>query len=203
MTWVPAWQMVVALAVAVLLLGVGPRAVRAQDGAPPTTAEAMQQMGFLVGQFQGDGWIELAPGRRVPFAESETVTWKLDGLALLIEGRGTQPTPVRESVMTGAGPIVVHEALAVLTYDAGAQRYGFRAYQGTFGATSAVDADASLVDGALVWGFQPNPDAPLSIRYTITVSEAGEWVEVGELAPDGQTWRTFFMMTLQRQAAAE
>jgi hypothetical protein len=31
MTWVPAWQMVVALAVAVLLLpGVGPRAVRAQ-----------------------------------------------------------------------------------------------------------------------------------------------------------------------------
>ena len=40
----------------------------------------------------------------------------------------------------------------------------------------------------------------MSIRYTIAPFEAGDWVEVGELAPDGQTWRTFFQMTLQRQA---
>jgi hypothetical protein len=131
----------------------------------------------------------------VPFVETETVTPKRGGLALLIEGRGTQPPP--------AEAMVVHEALALLTYDADAQRYAFRAYQSARGTTNAVDADASLVDGALVWGFRPDPGASLSIRYTISVSAAGEWLEVGEVAPDGQTWQPFFQMTLARQAQAE
>jgi hypothetical protein len=187
---------VAALAAGLLCLGVGPTELRAQGAPAQVTVDALPQVGFLVGQWRGDGWIELAPGRRVTFVETETATWKLGGLAMLIEGRGTQPS----AGGTPADAPVVHEALALLTYDAAAERYNFRAYQGNMGSVNAVDADASVVDGALVWGFKPDPSASFSIRYTISLSDAGEWVEVGELAPDGQTWRQFFQMTLQRQA---
>ncbi len=71
------------------------------------------------------------------------------------------------------------------------------------GMVNAVDADASVADGALQWGFKPDPTAPLSIHYTISLSDAGDWVEVGELAADGETWRQFFQMTLQRQPDPE
>jgi hypothetical protein len=159
----------------------------------------MQQVDFLVGQWQGAGWIELGPGRRVNFVETETVNWKLDGLGILIEGHGTQPPD------TGAPSVapVIHEALAVLTYDALSKYYTFRAYQVNMGMVNAVDADASVADGVLAWGFKPDPTAPLSIRYTISLSDAADWVEVGELAPDGQAWRQFFQMTLQRQPDPE
>ncbi|MGI9148783.1 MAG: hypothetical protein ACR2IK_19925 [Chloroflexota bacterium] len=175
------------LVAGLVLLGIVPEVLQAQSG----PHEEMQQVGFLEGQWQGDGWIAVASGRQT-FVETETVTWKLSGAALLIEGRGTHAQPA------AAEPIVVHDALAVLTYNASAERYDFRAYQADGGA---VNADASVVDGTLVWGFQPDPTAPTSIRYTISVSDAGEWHEVGELSPDGQAWRQFFEMTLHREPA--
>lgn len=173
------------LVAGLVLLGVAPAVLQAQSGPP----EEMQHVGFLEGQWQGDGWIDVSSGRQT-FVETETVTWKLGGAALLIEGRGTQaPSATAE-------PIVVHDALAVLSYNAAAARYDFRAYQANGGA---VTADASVGDGTLVWGFQPDPTAPASIRYTIRVSDAGVWREVGELSADGQAWRQFFEMTLHRE----
>lgn len=94
---------------------------------------------------------------------------------------------------------MVHDALAVLSYNAAAERYDFRAYQAD---GTAVNADAAVVDGSLVWSFKPDPAAPASIRYTIGVSDAGDWHEVGEFSSDGQAWGQFFEMTLQRVAAS-
>ena len=73
--------------------------------------------------------------------------------------------------------MVVHDALAVLTYDAAAQQYAFRAYQGSGGAASAVDAAASLVDGALVWGFKAEPRRPA--QYPLHDHTVGGGGEVG------------------------
>jgi hypothetical protein len=41
------------------------------------------------------------------------------------------------------------------------------------------------------------------MRYTIKHNEKDEWFEVGEMTQDGQTWRKFFEMTLERQKGFE
>ena len=39
------------------------------------------------------------------------------------------------------------------------------------------------------------------IRYTITLNDAGQWFEIGEMSQDGETWRQIFEMTLDRVAS--
>jgi len=164
----------------------------------------MRRVDFLEGRWQGEGWIDLGPGRRERFAQTEVVESRLGGAALLIEGQGVQPRPPGSGA-AGAGdeeagePVVIHQALAVLTYDAAGQRYAVRAY---LSDGRAVDAEAQVVDGALVWGFRPDPSGPARVRYTIRLSDAGEWAETGDVSLDGQTWRPFFEMTLRRAAPA-
>jgi hypothetical protein len=61
----------------------------------------------------------------------------------------------------------------------------------------SVDAVATfLPDGAFQWSFDTTGQR--SIRYTIRVSEGGEWQETGEIARDGKTWLPFYEMTLSR-----
>ena len=93
--------------------------------------------------------------------------------------------------------MVIHQALAVLTYDAAGQRYAMRAY---LSDGRAVDAEAQVVDGALMWGFRPEPTGPARVRYTVRLSDAGEWTETGDVSLDGQTWWPFLEMTLRRTA---
>ena len=79
-------------------------------------------------------------------------------------GTGAVDRGARDAAYDGGGellgePAVVHDALAVLTYDAAAQHDDLRAYQGSGWMTSAVDAEASSSMGRRV-GLQPNPDGP-------------------------------------------
>jgi hypothetical protein len=37
-----------------------------------------------------------------------------------------------------------------------------------------------------------------SRRFTITLTPAGEWWEIGEFSRDGTTWTKFFEMTLKK-----
>ena len=157
----------------------------ASPSAGPLAAD-LAPAAFLLGKWRGGGWIEFQPGRRNEFRQFETISARLGGGAVVMEGLGTR---------TGADgtDIVTHEALGVLTWDARGQKPLFRAYRsgGQF-----VDADVSLAPGKLTWQFRIPGIG--DTRYTIVLNDKGQWFEIGEMAKDGGEWRRFFETTLDR-----
>ena len=163
-----------------------PALALAQRPDPTASLEQMKKLDFLIGQWAGEGWTEYAPGQRHTFQSTETVENKLGGVALLIEGFHT------------SNKVVTHHALALLSYDEQAGRYSFRSQLangrgGNFEGTLAEE-------GVFEWGMQ-TPQG--TIRYTITLNDAGQWYEIGEMSQDGETWRQFFEMTLDRVEAGD
>jgi hypothetical protein len=154
---------------------------------PAAQREAMKQLDFLVGQWKGEGWTEFAPGQRRPFKGTEVVQRKLDGLLLTIEG-------LHRGQIGGRGKeVVVHNAFALLSYDAKAKRYRFQAFtsRGNY-----EEAEARVTKEKLVWGMKV-PQLG-DVRYTIKLDDKGRWFEIGEMSQDGKKWQQFFEMTLQR-----
>lgn len=175
----------VALA-AVLAAVVAAATARAQLPEPPSLAP-MERLSFLVGTWEGEGWMEHAPGRRATFSSREVVEPRLGGRVLVVEGLHRAAMPDRPE------PVVVHHALGVFSHDEG-DAYHFRTWlangrDGQFAARLEGD-------GVLVWGH----DDPRrgEVRYTITIAD-GTWREVGDARRDGGEWQRFFEMTLARR----
>jgi hypothetical protein len=156
----------------------------------PSTASAaeMKKLDFLTGDWKGEGWIEMGPGGRSTFKQTEAVQSKLNGTVIIVEGLGTG-----KLASTGQEGIV-HNALAVISYDSAARKYLFRAFRAD---GNYIDANVTLTEKGLIWGFRP-PQQGGEIRYTIKLTDAGQWHEIGEFSMDGKQWRKFFEMTLQR-----
>ena len=142
---------------------------------------AMQKLGFLVGEWEGGGSMAMGPGPRSTFVQTERIQFKHDGTLLLIEGNGK----------TSAG-MTVHDALAVVSFDPATGAYKFRSFVavGRFG-----EFKASVNGNSFVWTINAGSQ---TMRYTIIV-ENGVWKEVGERSTDGATWTPFFEMTLKRK----
>lgn len=149
--------------------------------AADTQREAMEALGFLLGEWEGNGWIAFGPQRN-EFRQTETVVGHLDGLLIVVEGKGRASEDNR----------VVHDAYAVVSYDDKTKRYRFAAYTGE---GRYVDATATVGNDELEWGFE---SAYGTVRYTIRLTESGEWHEVGESSQNGTDWRQFFEMRLAR-----
>jgi hypothetical protein len=145
----------------------------------------MKKLDFLVGEWQGEGWMEIAPGQRRTFKGTETIQSKLDGLLLTMDGlhRG----------QVGGKDAVVHSAFTAISYDDKAKRYRFQAFtaRGNY-----EDAEAKITDGQLVWGMKVPQFGDM--RYTIKLDDKGRWFEIGEVTQDGKEWRKFFEMTLTK-----
>ncbi|HYO11998.1 MAG TPA: DUF1579 family protein [Thermoanaerobaculia bacterium] len=176
--------------VLLLSLAVVPLPLPAQmPGSDATKAqrEEMKKLDFLVGRWKGQGWVEMAPGKRETFTQTENVQSKVGGLALLVEGRGTSKLPGSDQEVTS------FEAMGLLSWDEENRRYRF--FSGTtlgrFG-----ESEGRLVPGGFEWGFRTPQGG--RVRYTIKLTEKGEWHEVGEFSRDGKTWQQFHEMTLQR-----
>lgn len=150
-----------------------------------TRLAEMKKLDYMVGEWKGTGWIEQQGGRQ-SFAGTETVQRKLNGLALLVEGKFKAKQPGKEE------EVVIHETLAVMSYDERVPGYRFRAYLAS-GATG--DYELKLLERGWQW-FIKFPAG--EIRYTMKLTEKGEWYEVGEISQGGNDWRKFFEMTLQK-----
>ncbi|MGA1197622.1 MAG: hypothetical protein ACO36I_14115 [Candidatus Latescibacterota bacterium] len=153
---------------------------------PEALKTEMQKLDFLVGKWEGTGWIQYGPNRSV-FSGTETVQRKLDGLILMVEGLHKTQIPNRPE------PIVVHHALGIFSYNPAGQHFRFRTYlhKGQEG-----DYTAHWENDALIWEMDiPNMG---QMRYTIRLNKAGQWYEIGERSTDGKTWTQFFEMTLNR-----
>ena len=150
---------------------------------PVAQAKEIKKLDFIVGEWAGEGWMILPGGVRETFTSWEKVQSKLEGVALLVEG-------LHKSRADGK---VVHQTLAVISYDEAAKNFRFKT---NLANGRAGDYTGKVVaDNVFEWGM----DVPRGkIRYTIKLSDKGEWFEVGEYSPDGTTWRKIFEMTLKK-----
>lgn len=169
---------------ALILLVFGAAAATAQDFGAETQRAEMKKLEMMVGRWEGTGWMQRGPNRET-FRGGENIQRKLDGLALLVEGR------FLNSEKPGAPERVIHETLAVLSYDPKATGYKFRTYLAT---GSSGSFDATLIEGGWQWGFQ---FAGGQVRYTIKMTN-DTWFEIGEFSADGKTWTKNFEMTLKK-----
>ena len=96
----------------------------------------VSQLAFMTGNWSGSGWMMGRDGQRSEFEQAEAIQFKLDSTMLLIEGLGTSHGRV------------VHNALALVTYDKAEDRLVFRSYlqNGQNG-----EFPAEFMDGSLYW----------------------------------------------------
>ncbi|RAV98640.1 DUF1579 domain-containing protein [Pseudochryseolinea flava] len=150
--------------------------------------EKMKVFEGWAGRWQGEGAMQMGPGEPKKSKVDEIVQLKLDGMVLLVEGKGFVVNPATKE------ETVVHHALAVLSYDKNTSQYKFKTY-----LKDGRSADAwftVLGDNKFQWGF----DVPgRKIRYNITIDSAKKtWNEIGESSVDGTNWGKFFEMNLTK-----
>ncbi|WP_347175559.1 hypothetical protein [Polaribacter uvawellassae] len=136
----------------------------------------IKKLDFMVGNWKGTGWMMGRNGKS-EFEQTERVEFKLDSTAVLIEGKGISKGKI------------VHNALAILTYDKTNNNYIFRSY-----LPSGMNAEfkAEIIENKLYW--YPNDN----VRYIIWQNEKGQWYETGEYKREN-AWSQFFEMTLDRE----
>jgi hypothetical protein len=139
----------------------------------------MKKLDSLAGQWKGSGWIQQG-AKRETFTGTENVQRKIDGLALLVEGK-----------FSNAEGKAIHETLAVLSFDPKAKNYRFRTY---LASGMSGEHDFKLLADSYEWGFQ-FPGG--TIRYIIKTNN-DVWLETGEFSKDGKTWMKFFEMKLEK-----
>jgi hypothetical protein len=162
--------------------------VTASAQEPTATQKAeMSKLNFLVGNWKGEGWIVSPDGQRRTFRQTERIQSKLGGTAILIEGEG------KSRVGDKGEEVTMFQSLAIINYDDRGKRYRFvsQTNQGYY-----MESEARVIEGGMEWGFRLPQGG--RIRYTIKLTEKGEWFEIGEMTPDEKNWRKFHEMTLQR-----
>ena len=155
-----------------------------------SASDAMRKLDFLIGEWKGEGWVRMGPGQPEHVIQAEVVRAKAGGNALVIEGLGKRKLP------DGTAGEVVHDALGVVSYDSAAKRYRFETWLADEKPRVEMRFDVPSPN-KVVWGFDTPQGA--TIRYTITLTDEGDWLEVGEYSPDGKAWSQFFEMTLEKQ----
>jgi hypothetical protein len=164
---------------ATVILLAGFIGLSAQENNAERLRGEVKKLESMVGQWKGSGWIQQGP-KRETFTGTETVQRKLDGLALLVEGKFANPEGK-----------IIHETLAVLAFDPKAKGYRFRTY---LASGVSGEHDLRIIPDAYEWGFSFTGG---EVRYTIKTAN-DVWFEIGEFSKDGKTWVKFFEMKLER-----
>lgn len=140
----------------------------------------MKKVEKMAGVWKGSGWIMQGPTRET-FTGTENVQRKVDGLALLVEGRFTNPEGR-----------VIHETLATIGFDEKLKALRMRSY---LASGISGEFDIKPVAENFEWGFDTSAG---TVRYTIKI-DPDKWNEIGEFTRDsGKTWMKFFEMNLDR-----
>lgn len=148
-----------------------------------TKKDAISKLSMLVGKWEGTGWASSQDGTRNEFVQSEVVEEKLDGIALLVQGLGKRK----------GSEEIVHDAIAIITYDDAENLYSFRSHLSTGQST---DATGRFEGSKFIWGF----DVPSgTIKYTLEITDGSIWHETGHFSRDGSQWYQFMEMNLQKK----
>ena len=171
---------------AALLLALASVLPAQQPSALP--ANKMQDLAGLVGKWTGTGWVQYEGAERTTFDASESVEGRLDGLVLILEGKGVMKA-------ADGSETVVHHGLSILTYEPLSRRYIMISIrQDGSHAVAQVHEDT----GFLEWSYQ-DPDLGM-IKRTVRLTESGQLFAVSDHSTDsGATWHRIFEMELARQ----
>lgn len=145
---------------------VGPAAGQSQSDPAPMVRDAMEKLAWLEGDWRGEGW-RATPAGKEAFQAAEKAHFHLDGLILIVEGRGW-------TVGDDGQEIEGHRAFGVLSYDPFAKTYRFDAFvkQGY-----QSHSQPQVGENEYRWSHPAGPGAEM--RYRARLSEAGEWIESG------------------------
>ncbi|HEX2060648.1 MAG TPA: DUF1579 family protein [Thermoanaerobaculia bacterium] len=145
--------------------------------------EEMRKLDWLIGEWKGEATVQMGPGEPQRIIQTERVQSKLGGKVLLIEGQGRR-----------ADGEIVHDAMAVLTWDDAKKVYRFSTW--LFNRPGAETTLEVTGPNAAVWGL----DTPQGrMRYTMKLTDEGVWHEVGEFSRDGgANWMKFIDMRLSK-----
>jgi hypothetical protein len=170
------------LALAAALL-IAPVSVRAQMAASPNGPEAQRaainRLAFLDGEWRGEATIH-GPAGPMTLTQTERVGSMLGGSIKVIEGRGY-----------AADGSTQFNAMAIVSWDARAGRYGFRSYAQGYSGDYAFE----VTDDGFRWETPAGPNAKM--QYVAVVRD-GTWHEVGTYVAEGQPPRQTIEMRLTR-----
>lgn len=138
--------------------------------------EEIQKLSFIVGEWEGEGWMMGRDGTKHSFLQSENVQFKLDSTAILIEGIGKSENQI------------IHNAIAVIRFNLNEGNYTFTSFLSTGQGGEFI---GEVIDEKFYW--YPNEN----MRYIIELNDEGQWFEKGEIKQSGK-WLQFFEMTLNR-----
>jgi len=142
-----------------------------------TVKSEIQKLAFIVGEWEGEGWMMGRDGSRNSFTQSEHIQFKLDSTAILIEGLGKNNGQI------------IHNAMAIVAYNKQEKNYTFNSFLSTGHGGSFK---AELKEDKFYW--YPNEN----MRYIIYLNEKGQWYEIGEMKRQ-DSWFQFFEMTLDKK----
>jgi hypothetical protein len=144
--------------------------------------EAMKKLGFLVGQWSGEGRMLRATGEWMDITQSENAEYKLDGVLLVIEGVGRAKSDGR--------PVL--QAYGIASYDDATARYHMRAFND--GRWLETETDLADNGKGLTWGFTLGDIRTKSI---MRLTDTGEWTESHEITIGTQPPRKFMELTVR------
>jgi hypothetical protein len=175
------------LAFAAVLLAV-PVAAQAQMASSPNGSEAQRaaigRLDMLDGEWRGEATIH-GPEGTTTLTQTERVGSLLGGSIKVIEGRGY-----------AADGSTQFNAMATVSWDARAGRYGFRSYAQGYSGDYAFE----VTDDGFRWETPAGPGA--KIEYVAVVRD-GTWHEVGTWVAEGQPRRQMIEMRLTRIGATD
>jgi len=137
----------------------------------------IQKLAFIVGDWEGEGWMMGRDGGKHSFTQTEKIQFKLDSTAILIEGLGKNNDQV------------IHNAMAIIAYNKQEKNYTFNSF---LSSGHGGSFKAELKEEKLYW--YPNEN----MRYIIYLNEKGQWYESGEMNRQ-DSWFQFFEMTLDKK----
>lgn len=169
----------------VLVLGIGQLGFGSSAFAQRTEpAPVMKKLAVMAGEWRGTAQINSREGRMNAISY-EQVESKLGGLALWVYGRHVDAADTTK---------VVHEAVAMLYYDAQTKQLKFVPVVAN-GMTSETWANET--GSGMDWGFAL-PNNAGQIRYHVDLSQPDTWIETGEYSRDGTSWMPTIRMELKR-----
>jgi hypothetical protein len=145
---------------------------------------AMDKLQFLLGAWSGNARIWRSPENVLELTQTEQVTYKLNGLILMVEGVGVDKTTGKPSL----------QALGLISFDDLAGVYHMRAFNDGRWLESSVELDESRRQ--LHWGFTLGQ---IRTNSTLRLDDNGTWTETHEVSVNAQPYRQFMDVSVVRK----
>jgi hypothetical protein len=186
-----------------------------QRPSPARLQEDMQRLDWMVGKWQGSGWTESATRGRREFSYSLNVGREFGGLLLAVDGVGysTADTAVsyaEQLLISGIPPGVVLEPPGSYLWQESGRGVFLRGNDAQ-GSGRSLRVGLPLLREDCDWIIDESRRTycrtggePVWSRATISLNDAGEWVEIREWQVkdgDNRNWHTYLSVVLQRVTA--